>query len=56
MYRITEWRNGWLYIQSNPRSDFYRATESQMIEHLLEENQRLKDMIGAIRDMVETVS
>jgi hypothetical protein len=51
MYEKTEWRNGWLYIQSVPNGEWRRATERQMIEHLLDENQSLRDQLAALREM-----
>ena len=53
MYEKTEWRDGWLWIQSTPDGEFVRATERQMIDRLLDENQRLKDTIAAIKDLAD---
>jgi hypothetical protein len=51
MYQRVEWRDGWLYIQTTPDGEWYRATERQMIDHLLDENQTLRDQLGALREL-----
>lgn len=53
MYEKVEWRDGWLWIQSTPDGEFRRATERQMIDHLLDENQYLRDRLGAINAMAD---
>lgn len=55
VFYLTEWRDGKLYVADEGQS--YRcASDRDVIDHLLDENQHLKDMIGTIRDMVETVA
>lgn len=51
MYEKTEWRDGWLHIKSTPDGPWRRATERQMIEHLMDENQSLRDQLAALREM-----